>query len=160
MKRLPAFTLTDVIVTMLISMLVMGIAFSIFRFSYNQIIAYQKANDDYKELFQLYNAMQEDFQRAGECTYYRNELQMQILGGYKTYRYTLLNNGVIRTTAISSDTFHVNIENIVAKFNNEEQLSGIIDEIDFEVTLNGERLPYKFAKEYAAETQMELTDEN
>ncbi len=160
MKRVLAFTFTDVIVTMIISMLVMGIAFSIFRFAYDQISSYQRANDDYKELFQLYNVMQEDFQRSSECNYHRNELQMLMLGGYKEYLYTLSNDMVVRKTGISNDTFRVSIENIVTKFNNEEQISGIIDEIDFDVTQKGITLPYKFVKEYAAETRMELTDES
>lgn len=160
MKRLPAFTLTDVIVTMIISMLVMGIAFSVFRFSYNQISDYQKANDDYKELYQLYNVMQEDFHRSSECNYRQNELQMLMQGGYKEYLYTLSTDMIIRKTDISSDTFNINIENIVAKFNNEEQISGIIDEIDFDVSKKGVTLPYKFVKEYAAEMQMELDENN
>ncbi|MDR1729758.1 MAG: hypothetical protein LBR52_03755 [Prevotellaceae bacterium] len=159
MKRLPAFTLTDVIVTMIISMLVMGIAFSIFRFAYDQISSYQRANDDYKELYQLYHVMQEDFQHSSECNYRQNEWQMLMQGGYKEYLYTLSDNMVIRKTGISSDTFRVSIENIIVKFNNEEQISGIIDEIDFDVTTKGITLPYKFVKEYAAEMKMELTDD-
>ncbi len=160
MKRLPAFTLTDVIVTMIISMLVMGIAFSVFRFAYDQINRYQKANDDYKELFQLYNVMQEDFQCSSECNYHRNELQMLMQEGYKEYFYTLSNDMVIRKTDISSDTFRINTENIVVKFDNEEQISGMIDEIDFDVSLKGITLPYKFVKEYSAEIRIELDENN
>jgi hypothetical protein len=160
MKRLPAFTLTDVMVTMIISMLVMGIAFSIFRFTYDRIYYYQNANDDYKEIYQLYNVMQEDFQRSSECNYHRNELQMLMQGGYKEYFYVLSNSMVIRKTDISIDTFHVGIENIIAKFNNGEQISGIIDEIDFDVIQKGVTLPYKFVKEYSAEIHMELEEKD
>jgi C4-type Zn-finger protein len=104
--------------------------------------------------------MQEDFQRSSECNYHRNELQMLMQGGYKEYFYTLSNNMVIRKTNISSDTFRVSIENIIAKFNNGEQISGIIDEIDFDVTKKGVTLPYKFVKEYSAEIRMELEENN
>ncbi len=158
MKRIPAFTITDLIVTMIISMLVVGIAFTIFRFTYNQLYRYSEMNDEYKELYQFYAVMQEDFQRASEISYSPGELQMLMLAG-KEYRYILSDDYIIRETNIKADTFHINTQQIIAKFDGEEQFAGLADEISITIVKGDVTFPFTFIKEYSAEMLMGLEEE-
>ena len=157
MKKAAAFSMIDVVVTLIISMLVMGIAFTVFEFSYKQIYSYKDVNDDYKELYQLYTVMQEDFQRASEIKYDNHELQM-LMQTQKKYNYLLFDEMIIRKTELSSDTFFVDVQNIRTLFKTQEQSSGLIDELNFTLTKGDVELPYKFIKQYSAEMYMELEE--
>ncbi|MDR1678833.1 MAG: hypothetical protein LBR81_03555 [Prevotellaceae bacterium] len=154
MKNLPAFSFPDILVTMIISMVVVAASFSVFRFSYDRIFHYKSLNEDYKQLYQLYAIMQEDFNRASEISYYNNDLQMLILT--KKYNYLFDDEMIIRTTEISNDTFFVDKQEVAMYFNRQEQSAGLIDEINFTLHKGGTALPYKFVKEYSAEMEMEL----
>ncbi len=161
MKKLPAFSFPDILVTMLVSMLVVGAAFSVFRFSYNQVFRYKNTNDDYKQLYQLYAILQEDFNQASEISFSNDELQLQIQA--KKYDYSFYDEMIVRNTEIGTDTFFVNKQNMMLRLNKQEQFSGLVDEIDFTLAKGGIQLPYKFVKEYSAEMKMELeslNDEN
>ncbi len=127
MKKLPAFSFPDILVTMIVSMAVVGVAFSVFRLSYNQIFHHKNINNDYKQLYQLYTLLQEDFNRASEITAYNNDLQMLIQT--KRYDYSFYDDMIIRKTDISSDTFLVNMQNMALYFNRQEQNAGLVDEI-------------------------------
>ena len=64
MKKVAGFSLTDVIVTMIISLLIIGIAFSVFRITYNQLFNYQMDNQTYKDLYMLHLSLLNDFSQA------------------------------------------------------------------------------------------------
>ncbi len=154
MKKLPAFSFPDVLVTMIIGMVVVGAAFSVFRFSYNQIFYYKNQNDNYKQFYQLYAVLQEDFNRASEISCRNSDVQMLIQA--KPTDYFFDDKMIIRKTDMNADTFFVDKQAITFYLNKQEQNAGMIDEINFTLKKGKLELPYKFVKEYSAEMKMEL----
>jgi hypothetical protein len=154
MKSLAAFSFPDVLVTMIISLLVVSAAFSVFRFSYNQIFHYKNQNEDYKQVYQLYAVFQEDVNRASEISCLNSDLQMLIQA--KKVDYSFYEEMIVRKTSIGADSFFIDNKDVVFRLNNREQNAGMIDEVSFILIKGKSELPYKFIKEYSAEMKMEL----
>ena len=154
-KPLPAFSFTDVLAAMVISLLVVGISFAVFRFAYNRVYAYNETTDNYKRLYQLYAAMQDDFGRAANISFGNNELLLT-MPSQKKCTYSFLDEMIVRETEASRDTFRVENREAMALFNGSPQMmNGVIDELNFTVQTGNTLLPYKFVKEYSAEMNME-----
>ena len=156
MKRhLPAFSFPDVLAAMVISLIVVGISFAVFRFAYNRVYAYNETTDNYKRLYQLYAAIQDDFRSATDISFGNNELLLK-MPSQKKYNYLFFDEMIVRETEASRDTFRVENREVTALFNGSQQTAGgIIDELNFTVQMGNTLLPCKFVKEYSAEMKME-----
>ena len=95
MKRIEGFTLTDVIITMIISLMITGIAFSIFRMTYNQLFSYQTDNRAYQDLYLLHMTLQNDFNQAEQITAAGEKITMSS-SAYKSCEYLFSEKSVIR----------------------------------------------------------------
>lgn len=157
MKRVEGFTLTDVIITMIISLMITGIAFSIFRMTYNQLFSYQTDNRAYQDLYLLHMTLQNDFNQAEQITAAGEKITMSS-SAYKSCEYLFSEQSVIRQISEQADTFLLKTSEYVTYFQNGEQSNGTIDRLSFTVELNNTNFSYMFVKEYPSE--MEISNNN
>ncbi|HOU69130.1 MAG TPA: hypothetical protein PKW49_11255 [Paludibacteraceae bacterium] len=150
MKKFDGFTLADVIVTMIISMLITGIAFSIFRFSYNQLFMYQKENEVFQDLYVLHFAIQSDIDKAEQMQYQAGDLLLNSFSG-EGKKYLFLDHIIVRESASLKDTFFFDTKDISATYDGNAPAQGIVDEFSFSVSMKQRDFPYKFTKKYPSE---------
>lgn len=156
MKRVSGFTLTDVIVTMIISLLIVGTAFSIFRMTYNQLFSYKKRNSEYQQLLSLHLMLQNDFIQSETIECNSNAIKFNNSFG-KGCEYSFTDTSIIRQVDCVRDTFLFPISEWTAFNKKEKKETGIIDELSFVIEYNKISYPYQFYKAYPSE--MELNNE-
>lgn len=155
MKTLKGFTLADVIVTMVISLLITGIAFSIFRLTYNQLFSYQKDKDKYQDLLMLHTVVSNDLKQSEGITF-----ESGILSAQSEYRgkveYSFFDNLIIRKIRESSDTFKFKSSDIRTQRQQKTSNRDLVDEISFIIELDGKEYPFNFYKNYPSEMDIEI----
>lgn len=156
MKTLKGFTLTDVIVTMVISLFITGIAFSIFRLTYNQLFSYQKDKDKFQDLLMLHTAISNDLRQSERVTFEPGILSVQ--SDYRgEMQYFIYDNFIIRKIPESSDTFRFRISDIITQHqrNNSNSNKDLVDEISMIIELDNKDYPFYFYKNYPLEMDFE-----
>lgn len=152
MKNLKGFTLTDVIVTMIISLLITGIAFSVFRMTYDQLFSYQKDNSENQKLILLHMMLQNDFQQSEMLICNDNTIKFEKSYG-RSCEYTINNESIIRQFDSVKDSFPFLITDLSTLYKKGEKDNGIIDELSFIIELKKIKYPYKFVKSYPSELE-------
>lgn len=148
MKRVRGFTLTDVIVTMIISLLITGIAFSIFRLTYNQLFSYQTDNEQYQSLLSFYTAIANDFRDAENITC-KSESAICTHSPYKgNVEYEFTDQFIIRLFRDMTDTFLLKVTDFTPPCQTEDQNRGKAEELSFVIELNGNQYPIHIFKNY------------
>lgn len=152
MKKVAGFSLTDVIVTMIISLLIIDIAFSVFRITYNQLFNYQMDNQTYKDLYMLHLSLLNDFSQAEQIDV-NNEI-IKITFFEKVCQYTFNNNIITRQINNVTDTFKLTTSEYNTLFQDNKQIHGTIDELTFNIIMNNTIYPYKFIKQYPSKFEI------
>lgn len=151
MKRVRGFTLTDVIVTMIISLLITGIAFSIFRLTYNQLFSYQTDNEQYQTLFSFYTAIANDFRDAENITC-KSESAICTHSPYKgDVEYEFTDQFIIRMFHDMTDTFNLKVTDFTPPCQQGNQSREKAEELSFVIELNGTHYPIQIFKNYPLE---------
>lgn len=145
MKRLKAFTIVELSVTLLISGVVMGIAY----YAYSLFVAQQKKQLSKSELVQEYflfrKAMQTDTERANAITDSSGHL---VFGSENTVQYNFDKEFVVRSTSFSSDTFYVKC--ISHEFFMIDENSTLVSAVNVKFDLGKELLNADFKKNYSS----------
>lgn len=152
MKRLCGFTLPDVIVTMIISLIITGTAFSVFRYTYNQLLSFQKESEKYEDLYTLYFAIRNDVKEAESIGIKDNTIELTSFFG-KDKAYHFLDNKIIRETMSVSDTFPFTTRDFKASYLSQTQIYGKVDEFNFSIEFKKKQFPFKFTKQYPFEIE-------
>lgn len=152
MKKLKGFTLTDVIVTMIISLLITGIAFSVFRMTYNQLFNYQKDNSENQKLILLHMMLQNDFQQSEMIRCNANTIKFESSFG-KSCEYTITDESIIRHFDSVKDSFPFLITDVSTLCKKSKIDNGVIDELSFTIEVKKIKYPYKFVKSYPSELE-------
>ncbi len=154
MKRLLGFTLTDIIVTMIISLLITGIAFSIFRFTYNQLFSYQTEKEKYRELLAFYTTISNDFRQADEISCHSGTIDVRSL--YRgDVRYEIGDDYVARTVHEIADTFHLKVSEKRTSARHQALDDGTIDELFLVIELDKKQYPFNIFKTNSLELDAE-----
>ena len=150
MRQLYGFTLPDVIVTMIISLIITGTAFSVFRYTYNQLLSFQRESEKYEDLYILYFALRNDVKEAETIVINDNTITLtSFLGKDKSYH--IYDDKIIRETMSINDTFPFSTKDFSAYYLNQTQSHGKVDEFNFSIVFKSKRFPYKFTKQYPFE---------
>lgn len=106
MKRIEAFTLVELIVAMVLSTIVIAMAYQVYQ---RTEISFYEASDQTAEinnLLQLQNLLNNDCNNARLITYEDRQMKVERTS-YHTVNYTIADDMVIRETQVAVDTFAV-----------------------------------------------------
>jgi Tfp pilus assembly protein PilE len=158
-RKLSAFTLMEVTVTMLITGLVIGITYTSYSIIVKSYRSFTTKNDDMAVLVNLDHILKRDFDRADSIL--KDSDGIAIKNGSNIIKYVFKPDFIVRNSD-RSDTFKVETQDINTTFENmplvelqatEEQ--NRIDGLDFTLLFQTEKIPYHYRKSYSSENLIE-----
>jgi len=121
--KVPSFTLAELIVVMIITSIVVGIAFSVLRLVQNQIYAIQANFDKTSTLALFEQQLWQDFNDKEVILYNENENRLQLQSEIDTVNYSFQQNFILRNT----DTIKLKLQLNKMFFNGKEVQGDTID---------------------------------
>jgi len=153
-KRLKAFTILEVTITMLVAALVMGITYSAYSIIIKSYGAFNKKNQDMAVIVRLDEWLKKDFSSAEIILKDTVGIAMNSTDRHIKYRF---DPDLIIRTEIRSDTFKVKTDSLVLSFEglpiNEYSLTdeqNRLDDLDLVILFQGEKIPYHYHKQYSS----------
>ena len=158
--RLPAFTLIELMVTMLISSISIGIIYSGYDIVSKQFRTYKTTNETIAEALYLNSLMNSDFSKARDAKKNRDGFTLLDYENRSTV-YEFSEEYIVRKVSFSTDTFHLPIKNSSYSISGKDVLEDLswIDEVSFDVTINKEVTSFHYKKEYDAAFLIDHEDE-
>jgi type II secretory pathway component PulJ len=154
--RLPAFTIMELTVAMLISAIVIAITFTAYSMVSSSYIDYTKKHNELAVLIRLDELLKKDFNKAGAV--YKEQDGIKIINDKQIVKYRFEGEQVLRT-AVITDTFKVAASNLAFSFENTSLLIELstneeynrVDELGFNVSYKEQNFPYHYSKQYSSE---------
>jgi len=131
LKKIKAFTLSEMIVVLIITTIVVGMAFSVLNLVQKQMNGIEKNYSKNTEYNLLRQSLWIDFNRCDKVMYNAGNDELTFMNELKSTKYILSENNIIK----EKDTFFLKWENQKFLFANKEISFGEIDAIDFETTM-------------------------
>lgn len=151
-KKLQAFTITELMVVMLISTITITAAFSAYSIIDKQFRAYGKDNEKALNLSTIKGLLSDDFLLAKEVQGNKNGIRFQM--DNDSIIYAIHGNYIVRKNSIlntRNDTFAIKIEDSVFRLNNTEVENGLIDFAAFKIRLTPKMVSnLSFSKRYSS----------
>jgi Tfp pilus assembly protein PilE len=158
-KQVKAFTIMEITVVMLISAIVIGIAYTAFNIINQSYHSFQQKNEDIAVLVRLDELLRKDFARANTVSKTTNGIFVKI--GTDSVSYEFESDFTVRTSSIT-DTFKLNAQDVVTSFEagpitaiNPVTEQNRIDELDFSILFENEKIPYSYHKQYSSANLIE-----
>ncbi len=129
-RKIPAFTLGEMIVVLIITSIVIGLAFSVLTLVQKDMTRIQYNFNNHTAINALEQALYIDFNRYGNIEYWDTDNTLRLSTEIETRVYKFTETSIIRDT----DTFHIQIEKKQLFFNGNEVNQGIIDAIKLETS--------------------------
>ncbi|WP_373518425.1 type II secretion system protein J [Pricia sp.] len=126
MKKVRAFTLAEMIVTLLITTIVVGMAFAVLNLVQRQMLGIERNYERTTELDRLRQSLWIDFNRYGTIAYDEKNGELSFSNEMGTQKYKLDKNLIVK----GKDTFDLIWEHRRFLFENIERTSGEIDALD------------------------------
>lgn len=157
--QIPAFTIMELTVAMLISAIVIAITYTAYSMVSSSYITYTKKRNEMAVLIRLDELLMKDFLKSDHIFVERNTVRFNKNQLVITYKFEA--DKVIRTSMIT-DTFKVVTSNLASSFENmampEEpstnEEENRIDELAFNVFYNQQSFPYHYYKQYSSANLM------
>lgn len=152
--KLPAFTLVELLIGMIVSTIVIGACYVSYSFIYEQYESYRSIKNKTVEAMQLNSIVSVDFMDSELITYKENVLTLKNNNGLLQYEF--VDTLIFRRTNEVIDTFRLSPIDIQAKsiIKNQEKETAVINSLSFDAQVLGETEHFSFTKEYSAETLM------
>ena len=157
MKRLKAFTILEVMVTMVISTIVIGGGFSAYEMSVKQYKLYEHISSVMNEVSSFHSVFERDI--ADSKTVLARDRIIECIQKGKTVWYEFRGDYILRNLTSTRDTFHVENDSLLLSFKNREQASigGLVDRVKIRINLKGEKQVIIITKLYGADCIMAKT---
>lgn len=162
-KQFKAFTLIELIVVLLLSVIVFQIGYLSFRILSQQFLSFEKKSDVILEASSLQNLLIKDFESSNVVKVLeQNSSNTKIACVFDEYKivYVFGSDQIKRIQGYRIDSFNLIATHVSLKLmgiNKIDQL-GLIDEINFSAQLNSEEVIFTGFKQYGAEDL--INDEN
>jgi len=155
-RRLPAFTIMELTVAMLISAIVIAITYTAFGMLNSSYITYNAKHNEMSVLIRLDELLKKDFIKADDI--YQDQDGVRFLINQQPIIYRFQTEHVIRISTIT-DTFKVASDGLVLLFeslplpseSSTDQEHNRIDELSFSLIYQKEKFPYHYIKQYSSE---------
>lgn len=154
-KKIPAFTIMEVTIAMLLSAIVIGLAYTIFSIVTRSYHSYQLKHEGMATVLRLDELLQRDFERAEIIL--KDADGIALKNGSYLVKYHFNPDYVLRT-GIVTDTLKVKTDSVSLSFegkiissqdNDEEQNRA--DQLEITVMFEKEKIPYYYHKIYSSE---------
>ncbi len=156
MQKAKAFTLMELLVSMLISGIVISIIYLSYEIIYKQYEEYKKTNQKITQTLLLNTLLKTDFLQSH---YILNKEKGLVFIDKENHGigYQFEELYVLRKVNEVQDTFFIAAKEISIKFQNEKQEVplGLIDELIFDATILDEQEHFHYQKNYGADVLME-----
>lgn len=129
-KKANAFTLSEMIVVLILTSIVVGLAFSVLTLVQKQMFAIQENYKKSLELNKLETALWLDFNRYSKITYNEIENELKFSTEIDSISYRFNENGIIK----EQDTFSIRLKNKHLYFDGNLSNNSQIDAIKLETT--------------------------
>jgi hypothetical protein len=153
-KRVKAFTILEVTITMLVAALVMGINYSVYSIIIKSYGIFNKKNEDMAVVVRLDEWLKKDFSRADIVLKDTAGIALNTADRHIKYRF---DPDFIVRVEIRSDTFRVKTDSLVTSFeslpineNGPAAEQNRLDDLDLVILFQGEKIPYHYHKQYSS----------
>jgi hypothetical protein len=150
---LQAFTLMEVLISMVLSSLLIFLIFSGYTFFNTQFFNYRGKIAGTTEQLTYVSVIENDVYNAAKVIY-KDENNFSCIRLNKPgINYFIYDEFTVRDNSIKPDTFYVKSDEIIFKFNNTKQSfeDSLIDEISFKVTVLNNKQQINIRKKYGAD---------
>lgn len=130
LKKIKAFTLSEMIVALLITTIVVGMSYSVLNLVQKQMYGIEENYQKNTELYLLKQSLWIDFNSCDRAFYNAKTGELTFTNELKTTLYNIHKNRIAK----EKDTFAIDWELQKFYFENKEQLIGEIDALDFKTT--------------------------
>lgn len=149
MNKIKAFTLTELLIGMVISSIVIGIAYYGYSAVNEQLHRYQKIKFEMTELLQLKSNLESEFFEAETVTLEEKRL---LFLGKDTLEYLFDDSLIYRKSNDVLDTFRVNTNNISISSIDGSKTGELVNEFSFDASMFEQTQRLSFFKDYGANT--------
>ena len=156
-----AFTLLEVIVSLLLSSIIIGMAISSYSMVGQQFRLFDEMTSTNLELLRLHNYIKYDTDKADILYYENNQLICKMMEGEQNNNiiYTLNKNSIVRITQMpfqKRDSIPIIIQNIYPSFKNKSVDYGAIDKILIQIKPYHKTESIIYSKRYSAVQLMKV----
>jgi len=150
-KKIPAFTLMEVTIAMLIAGIVIAVTFTTYRIVSGSYIGFSKKQDELAGFVRLDRLLKQDFMTAKSILKSSDGLVMEVDGGLICYQIEPV--FIVRDQfSLRRDSFKVAINNAGFSFENNAVEDGqALDQFEFETVVQGQLVPLHYRKIYSAQ---------
>lgn len=150
-KKLPAFTLMEVTIAMLIAGVAIAISFTAYRIVSGAYLTYTKKQERVAVFITADKLMKKDFLNAKRIIRTEAGLSMELQDG--TITYELKNDYLLRGQYhLSTDTFKMTLKDINCAFEGVVAPVGTpVDECGFKAAVDAQEIPVHYQKKYSAQ---------
>jgi len=149
----------EITIVMLISAIVIGIAYTAFNIINQSYQSFHQKNEHMADLVRLDELLRKDFDRAGVISKTTNGIIVKF--ATDSINYDFEPDITVRTSTII-DTFKLNVQDIVTNFElspitaiNSTAEQNRIDELEFSILFENEKIPYSYHKLYSSANLIE-----
>ena len=146
-KKLKAFTLSELLVVMLLTVIVVGLAFAVLNLIQKQMHLTQNNYRANTELDLLKQALWTDFRSHSQGFYYAEQQRLSLSNAIHTVDYRFVDDYVVR----QQDTFQISLAQRKLFYLGEEVASGKVDALELLTAKGrGEKLVFVYREQDAA----------
>lgn len=157
-KSIKAFTLTEMIVVMMITVIVLGMAYTVFQLVAKTYSNFNGKNGRVNDAERLEEWLRRDCLKASFI--YLDHHVLILKNSRDSIRYVFADALILREKG-HVDTFRIRQQNLYAYFQHQAVDTLVrtpVDQLNFSIVLDNEKIPEILTKWYSAEQLMELTD--
>ncbi len=155
---IPAFSIMEVIVGMVITAIIMGIIFVIFSIVSERMMDYKDQNQLVNDLNRLTYSINKDIFEAEKMNVIENEV---VFNGYsgETVKYYFQEDYILRDAATFADTFKIKLKNIVIDSIKSESRKLVFRKLKLNVEVNKREMVLNFYKRIYANELLQAIQE-
>lgn len=144
-RRMPAFTLLELLIVMVLSGIVSASIYLTFSYIQKYYSSFKENQEYISSYSNLHHRLQEDFHRSAMV--YRGEGQLHFQQARSAVNYEFLDGMISRQQGALIDTFFVEFQNLQFFLDQEEVLKDehLINEVKFSALVKGEELLFHFS---------------
>lgn len=149
-RKIPAFTLMEVTIAMLIAGIAIAITFTTYKIVSGSYIGFSKKQNELAGFVNLDKLLKQDFIAARNIVKSSDGLVMEMEGGL--IRYQVAPHFILRDQfSLRTDTFKLIVNHTGFSFEHKDVEDGqSIDHFEFETVVQGQVLPLHYLKIYSA----------
>lgn len=150
--KIKAFTIIELTVVMLLSSIVISMAYFAFDILTKRYLHYKKESEIRYEMTNIQSLLSHAFFVSDSVKVSTNTLH--VYTRFANIDYELLPDYIIKRDRNTIDTFHFPVVKAAYLFDNKQVDEGIIDQLHIEMEFNGKNIPAIFSKKYSADYGM------